>query len=567
MTTKQTEIDTGKIQTLTIEEILTIVNVFHVAPYQRGYRWGTEQVLALLNDINENADGFYCLQPIVVVDLSKADTPKKWELIDGQQRMTTIFLILHALKDVEKIYRLDYQTRKETCTYLEKIGENYDTVTNLEKNDDINNIDNRCIHNSVTKINKWLKDSEIDKEIFKNKLLQKTLLIWYPVINTDNADVNAEQVFLNLNSGKIRLNSSELIKALFIFDIEKGEEKVKESWELKEIKKQTFAQEWDAIEKGLHNDQLWYFLQPLQSNNAHTRIGLLFDLISKRDNNENSLHAYKYYSEDSERLDWDKVKQHYQTIQSWYNNIELFHRIGYLVNSSAKHTFGDLMTDLSSKRKSEVKAELEEKIKQHFKKRTEITDHNIDALTYGNKKKRTQCQDVLLWHNIITTEQLLVQQRFPFYLYQKEKWSLEHIHPQNPNEKDREEWQKGLTEMLGKEGQLTEEQKKLANEKTVEERQKELETEHSELLNTMGNLVLLDSQSNSSLSNNNFQEKRRLLLNREGNKTNYIPVATLHAFLKKYNDTTESVSLTYWTAEDSAAYQADIEKSIKDLLS
>jgi uncharacterized protein with ParB-like and HNH nuclease domain len=69
---------------------------FIIPSYQRGYRWTETQVVQLLDDIwqfykkEEKKTGeFYCLQPIVVKQLDD-----KYEVIDGQQRLTTLFLII-----------------------------------------------------------------------------------------------------------------------------------------------------------------------------------------------------------------------------------------------------------------------------------------------------------------------------------------------------------------------------------------------------------------------------------------------------------------------------------------
>ena len=43
-----------------------ITGTFYVPSYQRGYRWGADEVLRLLNDIYQNGRNTYCLQPIVV---------------------------------------------------------------------------------------------------------------------------------------------------------------------------------------------------------------------------------------------------------------------------------------------------------------------------------------------------------------------------------------------------------------------------------------------------------------------------------------------------------------------
>ena len=74
---------------------------FCIPAYQRGYRWTPQQVTDLLDDLdaflsrNTKEDGeFYCLQPVVVM----ARRDGSWELIDGQQRLTTLYLIMAALR-------------------------------------------------------------------------------------------------------------------------------------------------------------------------------------------------------------------------------------------------------------------------------------------------------------------------------------------------------------------------------------------------------------------------------------------------------------------------------------
>lgn len=81
---------------------------FFVPAYQRGYRWTVDDVTRLLDDIeqslNQHKDKPYTLQPIVVRrrssgELMNPDTNQHWELIDGQQRLTTIYLIFLVMRD------------------------------------------------------------------------------------------------------------------------------------------------------------------------------------------------------------------------------------------------------------------------------------------------------------------------------------------------------------------------------------------------------------------------------------------------------------------------------------
>ncbi len=100
---------------------------FLVPSYQRGYRRPARQVEALLDDLaafqlssrQSNPNTFYCLQPVVV----RRRPENEWELVDGQQRLTTIFLILRALRDVAKMlsrdcYEIAYQTREGSAEFL-----------------------------------------------------------------------------------------------------------------------------------------------------------------------------------------------------------------------------------------------------------------------------------------------------------------------------------------------------------------------------------------------------------------------------------------------------------------
>lgn len=68
---------------------------FFVPDYQRGYRWGAAEVIRLLDDIKEAGSDNYYLQPVIV----KAMDDGRWELIDGQQRLTTLYLVLRTIRE------------------------------------------------------------------------------------------------------------------------------------------------------------------------------------------------------------------------------------------------------------------------------------------------------------------------------------------------------------------------------------------------------------------------------------------------------------------------------------
>ena len=129
----------NQIKTLSITELLG--NNFYIPEYQRGYRWTKTNVLQLLNDIWEyrqepnNRNTFYCLQPVVVRKADWQDIDgniiQGFELIDGQQRLTTLhrivtYLTLEYLQNnlksegyPDNLYSIYYKTRLESKAFLE----------------------------------------------------------------------------------------------------------------------------------------------------------------------------------------------------------------------------------------------------------------------------------------------------------------------------------------------------------------------------------------------------------------------------------------------------------------
>ena len=175
----------NKIELKSVNELLGMK--FFIPSYQRGYRWTEQQVKDLLNDVNEfrpetvkdtNEKTWYCLQPLVVKKMDderksecKLDEKDWYEVIDGQQRLTTIFIILNLLEP-ESALSLKYQTRAGSETFLQKI-----------KNDDQNaeNIDYHFMIGAKNTVKEWTGD----KLNLAKKLKENCKVIWYET--QDNA--------------------------------------------------------------------------------------------------------------------------------------------------------------------------------------------------------------------------------------------------------------------------------------------------------------------------------------------------------------------------------------------
>ena len=179
---------------------------FNIPTYQRGYRWSETQVDDLLNDIQDyivsfhgkgiGNDDFYSLQPIVV---KWNEQRQKWNLIDGQQRMTTIFLVIkyfNCISGNTPLPRIEYETRDRSKTFLHGMTIDTKNVTALPQSTDENNImisnddniDYKYMSRVFKAIHEWFstKDSSFNSFMFQGTFLHNMRVIWYEL--PDNED-------------------------------------------------------------------------------------------------------------------------------------------------------------------------------------------------------------------------------------------------------------------------------------------------------------------------------------------------------------------------------------------
>jgi uncharacterized protein with ParB-like and HNH nuclease domain len=249
---------------------------FLIPSYQRGYRWDKEQVEDLLDDLFEfittskTRDEKYCLQPIVVKQLKD----NRYEVLDGQQRLTTIYILLTRLKKNNSeidLFSLEYETRPDSENFLRE-------GLNGEIND--KNPDYYYMSKAYVVIDEWLKKTKNKKANIASSLFDAIVesieFIWYEIKN----DVDAIDVFTRINIGKIPLTNAELVKAVFLsknnlslgyasIDIE-----AKDFSKILSLKQNAIALEWDQMEKVLQDSKVWGFIYG-GKNNYETRIDYL----------------------------------------------------------------------------------------------------------------------------------------------------------------------------------------------------------------------------------------------------------------------------------------------------
>lgn len=335
-----------------------LIGNYIIPTYQRGYRWESENVIKLLEDIyegkligdfndtlineikedsdyellvehvsgdkkNEIKDQFkYCIQPLV---MTRNGRNNEYDVIDGQQRLTTIAIIASALKMCKKLHGYEseknqktisirYESRKESCKMLKLLWELPDNIDSeklkniihidwLKKIDNLNQVDNYFDSGAfIEECKDGIKNfkSNIDFEHILNSykiaiyfftkiendfinifgmnniceyydylwyvLINCTEVIWYVIEknNSDSGDIDVRKIFANFNTGKLPLTNSELIKAMFMNPLNYGTINNDDTIKDRQI---VIAEKWDAIETELHSEDFWAFVpHPNQYN-------------------------------------------------------------------------------------------------------------------------------------------------------------------------------------------------------------------------------------------------------------------------------------------------------------
>jgi hypothetical protein bacD2_00658 len=526
---------------------------FWVKNYQRGYKWTKEEVTQLLNDIYEfepqKENEFYCLQPIVI----KEDSNKK-ELIDGQQRCTTIYLILKYLgKDT---FELDYQTREKSAEFIKEIdslaiaGEWNKWV---EAHPDKNNIDNYHFFEAYRTIQDWFADESRDKKRFLDKLLNYTQVIWYEV----DENIDSIELFTRINSHKIRLTEAELIKALFLIALTDSSQR-----------ERVVAQQWDSIENDLQEEELWYFIAA--DNPPATPIDYIFKL-SKIVKEQKDYHGeypifnafYNTYKKEEDKkhwveVQWEEVRTHFLILKEWHKEFEYYHLVGTLI-----HLGYSIDTIFQIKRQSNSKTAFKEALNNEFIKIIRSFGNHLEHVYYKSGKEK----NVLLLFNIISILQSNEKAyRFPFHVFKTMNWDIEHIHAIATDSKSiQKEWLENNKTYISDKLLKAEIEEVLDSKENEEEKLSTVIEKVTKLLsedgfdnddiNNLSNLTLLDSGTNRSYKNIIFPLKRTRIIE-EDKKGTFIPLCTKNVFLKYYMP--NATQLSIWSKEDRKKYFENI---------
>lgn len=557
---------------------------FFIPAYQRGFRWSPLQVTQLLEDIREfnkrrnpQPDEFYCLQPLVIKVRDGGD----YEVVDGQQRLTTLLLILRhfnerlAEKYRQKLFELEYETRPSLYGFLDTPSEE------IAKE----NVDFFHLYHAIQVIEDWFQKLASEVEAIKDTLLNKTKVIWFQLSDSDNP----VEAFTRLNVGKIPLTNDELIRALFLRR-SGPEEKEATNQQLR------IAYEWDQLEKALQSDAFWYFLSN-QPGKVQNRIGFLFELVAKADGlapgTEND--AYGIFYTFNQRLkapgakiedEWLKIKKVFMMLEEWFEDRMLYHMAGFLVSEGmdindirklsmdcTKSAFERLLRSEIFWRAvgDEMPNPLDEQVVR------EHVDNLLDDLSYLSNPYKIR--SILLLFNLSTLLQnTRSNMRFQFDSFKSERWDIEHIRSVTDDRPERHHarrnWLSNCLEYLeskGTEEELCSEIASFLDLSQVEATYEVFDPLYEKILvlfneateakveHGISNLTLLDERTNRSYKNSVFAVKRHRVLQLDQAGI-FVPLCTRNVFLKCYNPHVDN--LMFWSEDDREGYEEAITKAL-----
>ena len=566
-----------------LESVSELKNKKFIVPnYQRGYKWRAKDVEYLIEDIAEIAQddhSDYCLQPIVVAPnwVQKKcptcghiidSTEEGYILVDGQQRLTTIWFIINWARHndfkVDWNFDIKYDTRDDSNKYLKDIKEK----GNTEK-------EGNCDTHYFSQALETIASKKERLQSFFENLNKNVKIIWYE-IDPDDGPAHFER----LNNAKIGLTNAELVKAFLLT-------------KTNQEKRARMACEWDEMEYKLQNKSFFAFITAKDSiyNKEYNRIELILDLYTGATKQNKEKDEYYTFNEIAKKVEkdgktendvWQDILNIYNRLLCWYNDNFLYNLIGYLVETRGDGELAVVWKECNDKSTNEIK----EFVRTRVAKKTPQEDV-IRTMVYKNENTK----NLLLLFNILSLMSVtpnpkpneykyVFNDKFHFDLYKDEDWDKEHVHAtaseslqskvewvnwlkdldeklveeklcenQNENKETYLNWIKEAKEVKNEDYADIKEDKnptfKLLNKKNFDDMFTDIvialegsndETDFKQ--NSIGNIVLLCANINRSGEYKvaPFSTKRRIIMERVKNGQ-FVPLGTQNVFMKVYTPT------------------------------
>lgn len=573
---------------------------YYIGAYQRGYKWKSstayDQVPLFLTDVYgafiENQEEYY-LQYITIK--RNDDFKNLLEVIDGQQRLTTISILFYCFEHLFGLANITKDTvqyeRYNNRPIFEEIllmdGESDEGNEILKKKQDIFYLYHakKCILNFLA-----LLDKE-EAEAFYSYYRQKVKII----INLEDDTTAAEEIFSNLNDNKVELNNLYLIKGL-LFTKSTRKDNGDDNFIHVQEKRNRIARNWDDMDNWLRSvqqNQLFFYNYKLVNvNEGFLGLNPLLNALKPdvkeinddRLNQINKFHdnlsiakeqndTYKLFNQYNEGLrnfeeantQLDEIYLTSKRLKNWYNNNELYNLIGFFT------TTGGNVDNILHLGISDLKKQLY----QHLERQLIIIDKNIEELVYNIPRDKSKLDKIFLALNVFPLikrdDKLEIDwtHRFDFNTYRNNKWSIEHIYPQNPDATE-EDVLKYKDWFLEKSKELPLLHQKIREDIILTDEERKTIITHDLSEHQLGNLALLEGGNNSILRNYIFPKKRELLLGLMSSG-DFVPTHTINAVAKLLHNLSDepltfSKNLTFWEKEDIEANAVWIKNTYNALM-
>lgn len=559
----------NKIDLKSISELLGMK--FFIPSYQRGYKWRKKDVEYLIKDIAEISKedkSDYCLQPIVVAPKpqeSPTNEYKEYILVDGQQRLTTIWLIVHWATNHKKCdvseydfdydFDIEYETRDKSNEFLKCIKDDVD----IEE-------DGTCDTHYFRQALEAIDELNDSLTYFIYNLKKNVKIIWYE-ITPDKGPAHFER----LNNAKISLTNAELVKAFLMTNSSQSQ-------------RPRMAYEWDEIEYKLQDKSFFSFITTKGSiyGKEYNRIELLLDLYigtTKNDKEKDEHHTFnqiaKIIKEGGKSIEdiWQDILNIHNRLLCWYNDNFLYNLIGFLVEKNGDDELAKIWEGSKGKNILDFKENVRTRVIENTP-----TDEDVRSLVY----KDGQTKNILLLFNILSllsvddkkNYKYFFNDKFHFDFFKEEDWDKEHVHAtKSESLRSKVEWVNWLKDLdenlikLGNPDKQTEYRDWIKKAKKIESEEdyksitedtnisfKSLSKSLFEVMfsdivsalegedgrtdlnqNSIGNLVLLCANINRAGEYKvaPFSTKRRIIMERV-KKGQFVPIGTQNVFMKVY---------------------------------
>ncbi len=356
---------------------------FNIPEYQRGYKWNSENVKILLDDLlefqksNKSNNSFYCLQNITLVPFKYERDNRVidcYNVVDGQQRLTTLYILLSYLRKKEKTLFnfsndcLQYSVRQETGKMLREhvfTGILWDSPVIPDSS---KHKDQWYILDVAKSIQEWFEDGQGK---INHDLTSETILNRLKLIINEMSEGNETSVFAGLNGGRVELDGADLVRAELI--TRSAQERFVYERDLSDVYRDRINEfrvrigmELDEINQWWSDENhIIFFEQMLRDKTSNTNnhmfdyhqhpIDLLYLLYYECDYSEGEEINFRFFEHgrDTNNIRYDHdhwelyeslIKLHH-TMEDWYNDSKIYHWLGYLFfNFKAQENGDDKVT-------------------------------------------------------------------------------------------------------------------------------------------------------------------------------------------------------------------------------